>query len=128
MESIIKDLYDELSVVDTVEEFKSKISEYISTLNKNGLSEIAKEIKSLSGFYENKFSQVSTFENMKQSQISVLNYIENHIYFGSEVTENIGILVVNKIMENFHQYARYFRIHGWRKMRIAVIIRYVKIL
>lgn len=106
MEAIMRDLYNEISKVNTVEEFKSKTSEYFNKLNASGLSEIAKEIRSLSGFNENKLSKVSTLENMKQSQVRVLNYIENQIFFGSQVTENIGTLIVKKIMNNFHLYCK----------------------
>lgn len=102
----MKDLYDEISLVEEVEEFKSKIREYVHKLNENRLVEIANEIRRLSEFYENKFSQASTFENMKQSQEKVLNYLRNEIDFRSHTKDNIGVVLVKKILGNFHLFCK----------------------
>lgn len=106
MEGILKELYNEIAKINTVEEFKSKTFQYMNKLNESGLSEIAKEIRSLSGFYENKFSKVSTLENMQQSKVMVLNYIEEQIFISSQVSDNIDPLIVKKILKNFHLFCK----------------------
>ncbi|QOX64478.1 hypothetical protein FRZ06_14575 [Anoxybacterium hadale] len=106
MEGIMKELYDEISELNTVKEYKDRISQYVTKLKQQGLPDIASEINSLSEFYVNKLSKESTFDSMKQSQTSLLNYIENHIYFGEEVATNIGISIVRKIIANFHLFCK----------------------
>lgn len=106
MGNVIGDLYSEISAINTLEAYKTRIPEIIKKLNDCGLADIAEELRQISGFNENKFSSVSTLENMKQSQARVLSYIEAYISLNNSEVENPALEIVKRVIKNFHLFCK----------------------
>lgn len=84
MEGIMKDLYNEISLISTVEEFKSKTSEYIIKLYDSGHHTIRKDIviESQDIVIELKCSRKSMSERSLSEEVAsdIVHYNNKYVF------------------------------------------------
>lgn len=73
MPDIIKELYDKICTIDTLEEYQNVIPDSIEKMEAAGYKNMADKVRVLSEVYINRFSKQATLENFKNSKKKVMD-------------------------------------------------------
>lgn len=115
MSDVLHMVYDEIASVKSLEQFRLKISECVEILDKEGLIDIAYEIKELSAIQINRFSRQATQESVEYSKERILDYLKRTERTEQGFSETEAVKIVLMMLEHFHDYCRCLykeKIHG----------------
>ena len=106
MPDIIKELYDKICTIDTLEEYQNVIPDSIEKMEAAGYKNMADKVRVLSEVYINRFSKQATLENFKNSKKKVMDCLRKESYTYKNIPDQgeIGILIA--VLEHFHDYCR----------------------